>query len=59
MGEYACTQQLGALRSGAHMCPVRALSSIVRRSLQGGSERGPKGPLWSRAGLTPECHSHR
>eukprot|EP00969_Alexandrium_andersonii_P110658 4883500-Alexandrium_andersonii.AAC.1 len=41
MGDDACTQQLGAPRSGAPSRSVRALSPIVRRPFWGGSEGGP------------------
>eukprot|EP00969_Alexandrium_andersonii_P286810 12679140-Alexandrium_andersonii.AAC.1 len=42
MGEDAFTQ-LRAPRSGAHSCPVRALSPIVLRPSGGGPERPLKG----------------
>eukprot|EP00969_Alexandrium_andersonii_P160944 7113132-Alexandrium_andersonii.AAC.1 len=43
MGEDAFTLQLWVPRSGAHSCPVRALSPIVRRPSGGGPERALKG----------------
>eukprot|EP00969_Alexandrium_andersonii_P359014 15452261-Alexandrium_andersonii.AAC.1 len=39
MGDNAFTRQLGAPRSGAPSCPVRALSPVVRRPSGGGPEK--------------------